>query len=91
MLVWNKKNRKNKKRKSRQRSNLSYQTLERRQLLAVTASLNPAGTELTLTGDGAGDEVQVSVNTAGELQWTQDGPLNFTNDLHTATTGVSET
>jgi len=86
MLVWNKKNRKNKKRKSRRRSNLSYQTLERRQLLAVTASLT--GTDFTLTGDLAGSDVVVSVNAANELQWSQNGGTTFTTDLDDGTVGT---
>ena len=83
MLPWTKKRKKHRKRNSRRRTNLSYQTLERRQLLAVTASFS--GGELMFSGDPLinGVDVELSVDGAThELVWRQ-GTNAFTNNLNT--------
>ena len=84
MRPWTKKRKKHTKRKSRRRTNLSYETLERRQLLAVTASLT--GSELTISGDTliSGVEVELEINANNELVWSQNGGGTFTNNLNTA-------
>ena len=86
MFPQKRKKKKNAKRKSRRRSNLRYQTLERRQLLAVTAGLS--GTDFSLTGNFGSDDVIVSVNSANELQWSQDGGATYTTDLDDGLAGT---
>ena len=83
MLPWTKKKKKHTSRKSSLRSKLYYQTLERRQLLAVTASF--LGGELTFTGDAlvSGVEVELAVEAGtNHLVWRQSGGA-FTSNLNT--------
>ncbi|MGI9443530.1 MAG: hypothetical protein ACR2N1_13750 [Rubripirellula sp.] len=63
--------------------------MERRQLLAVTASLT--GSELTISGDTliSGVEVELAINANNELVWSQNGGGTFTNNLNTA--GAAQT
>ena len=83
MLPWTKNKKKHTSRKSSLRSKLYYQTLERRQLLAVTASF--LGGELTFTGDAlvSGVEVELAVEAGtNHLVWRQSGGA-FTSNLNT--------
>ncbi len=89
MLKWIK-DRKSRKHSSRSRSKgqLDYQSLEPRQLLAVSAALSSG--EFTLTGDVSANDFYLRVDAGtGNLQWSEDG-FNYTDDLDSSTS-TSET
>ena len=84
MLKWIK-DRASRKRitRSRSKGQLDYQSLEPRQLLAVSAALSSG--EFTLTGDASANDLYLRVDgVTGNLEWSEDG-VNYTDDLDSST------